>query len=53
VFTKIIKQEISMSIEIIHGDCLEEMKKLKDNSIDLILTDPPYFKMKNIDWDNQ
>ena len=24
------------------GDCLEIMKKLPDNSIDLILTDPPY-----------
>ena len=23
-------------------DCLEGMKKLSDNSIDLIITDPPY-----------
>lgn len=29
-------------IELINGDCLEEMKKIPDNSIDLILTDPPY-----------
>ncbi len=28
--------------EIIHGDCLDYMKTLEDNSIDLILTDPPY-----------
>ena len=27
---------------IILGDCLEEMKGLQDNSIDLIVTDPPY-----------
>lgn len=27
---------------IIHGDCLEELKKLPDNSIDAIVTDPPY-----------
>ena len=27
---------------IINGNCLEELKKLPDNSIDLILTDPPY-----------
>ena len=25
-----------------HGDCLEEMKKIPDGSVDLILTDPPY-----------
>ena len=29
-------------IELSHGDCLEEMKKIPDVSIDLVLTDPPY-----------
>jgi site-specific DNA-methyltransferase (adenine-specific)/modification methylase len=29
-------------IELILGDCLVEMKKLKDKSIDLVLTSPPY-----------
>ena len=29
-------------IDLIHGDCLEVMKDIPDNSIDLILTDPPY-----------
>jgi len=28
--------------KIIQGDCLEELKKLKDNSIDLVITSPPY-----------
>lgn len=28
--------------KIIHGDCIEEMKKLEENSIDSIVTDPPY-----------
>lgn len=28
--------------KIIQGDCLEIMKKMKDNSVDLVLTDPPY-----------
>lgn len=28
--------------KIIEGDCLEVMKELKDNSVDLIITDPPY-----------
>ena len=31
-----------MRVELIHGDCLEEMKKIPDGSIDLVLTDPPY-----------
>ena len=29
-------------IELYNGDCLQEMKKLADNSIDCIITDPPY-----------
>jgi len=27
---------------VIQGDCLEVMKQIPDNSIDLIFTDPPY-----------
>lgn len=27
---------------IIQGDCLEQMKKLDDNSVDSIVSDPPY-----------
>ena len=30
------------SYQLIHGDCLDAMRDLKDDSIDLILTDPPY-----------
>lgn len=29
-------------IELINGECLEEMKKIPDGSVDLVLTDPPY-----------
>ena len=29
-------------IDLIKGDCLEVMKTIKDNSIDAIITDPPY-----------
>jgi len=29
-------------IQLIHGDCLDEMKKIPHGSIDLVLTDPPY-----------
>lgn len=27
---------------LINGDCLEEMKKIPDGSVDMVLTDPPY-----------
>jgi len=30
------------SITLFHGDCLEVMKDIKDQSIDMVLADPPY-----------
>jgi site-specific DNA-methyltransferase (adenine-specific) len=35
---------------LINGDCLEELKKLKDNSVNLVLIDPPYNIGKDT-WD--
>lgn len=35
---------------IYHGDCIEGMKILPDNSIDMVLTDPPYGTTQN-KWD--
>ena len=29
-------------MQLIHGDCLEEMAKLDAGSVDMVLTDPPY-----------
>jgi DNA modification methylase len=29
-------------INIILGDCLDKLKEIDDNSIDLIITSPPY-----------
>jgi DNA modification methylase len=37
-------------MELIHGDCLTEMKRIADGSIDLILSDPPYGTTGNA-WD--
>jgi DNA modification methylase len=31
-----------VSWEIVHGDCIEVMREMPDNSIDSICTDPPY-----------
>lgn len=38
--------------KLIHGDCLEELKKLPENSVDLIFADPPYglAKKKGLGW---
>lgn len=37
-----IAQQRSFTNEIIHGDCIEVMHQMSDNSVDFILTDPPY-----------
>lgn len=39
--------------EVLQGDCLEILKTIPDNSVDLICTDPPYFKVKKDWWDRQ
>ena len=44
---------MSNTYQVINGDCLEKMAALPSNSVDLILTDPPYFKVKDDDWDRQ
>lgn len=43
-----------MNIKLFNGDCLEQMKQLPDNSVDSIVTDPPYgisFMAKKWDYD--
>ncbi|EFC9681662.1 site-specific DNA-methyltransferase [Escherichia coli] len=41
------------SVELVNADSLHYVATLPDNSIDLIVTDPPYFKVKPNGWDNQ
>lgn len=37
---------------VLHGDCLEEMESIEDNSIDSIVDDPPYaLGFMGKDWD--
>ena len=40
--------------KVVEGDCLIEIKKIPENSIDLIIADPPYnlSKGKPLKWDN-
>ena len=32
---------LTPQITLWQGDCLEEMKRIPDNSVDMVLTDPP------------
>ena len=36
-----------------NGDCLQVLKNLPAHSVDLVLTDPPYFNVKDDAWDRQ
>jgi len=37
---------------IIHGDCIEELRKLDKNSVEAVVTDPPYgIAFMSKDWD--
>lgn len=40
-----------MSVQLLHGDCLELMRDLPDDSVDLILCDLPYGTTQN-KWDS-
>lgn len=39
--------------KVIHGDCVEELKKIKSETIDLVVADPPYWKVIGESWDYQ
>jgi DNA modification methylase len=46
------EKEIPLVNRIILGDCLEKLKEIPDNSVDLIATDPPYgLEFMGKDWD--
>ena len=43
-----------MKYELVHGDCIEVLRKMEDNSVDAVVTDPPYglsFMGKRWDYD--
>jgi DNA modification methylase len=48
------QNRIQIIMKLLHGDCLEQMKTLPDNSVDAIVSDPPYgisFMAKKWDYD--
>ncbi len=54
---KIVKKKEEKELlklnSIICGDCIEELKKIPSRSVDLIVLDPPYWKVINEHWDYQ
>lgn len=39
--------------DILVGDALDELRHLPDSSVDMLLTSPPYFRLRNYQHDNQ
>jgi site-specific DNA-methyltransferase (adenine-specific) len=35
------------------GDCLDVLRTMPDCSVDAVVTDPPYYRVKDADWDRQ
>ena len=40
---KIDKSKVKQKIQIHNADCMQYLKTMEDNSIDCVITDPPYF----------
>ena len=38
-------------VTLYHGDCLDVLATLPDDSVDAVITDPPYFKVVDEPWD--
>jgi len=41
------------NVAIACGDCLEVMRGFPDKSVDAVITDPPYFRIVDAQWDKQ
>ena len=40
-------------IKILHGNCIDKIKELDDNSIDCVVSSPPYFGLRDYGVDGQ
>ena len=40
-------------IKILQGNCIDKIKELEDNSIDCVVSSPPYFGLRDyqVEWD--
>ena len=50
--TNIINEEIITKNILYNEDCISYMKKLLNESINLTIADPPYYKVVHEKWDN-
>lgn len=41
------KELKKMSCELINGDCLHVLKNMPNNSVDMVITSPPYFNLRD------
>jgi DNA modification methylase len=48
-----IRQANIESVNLMNQDCLSYLPALPDESIDLVVTDPPYYKIVSDKWDHQ
>jgi DNA modification methylase len=45
-------EKMKVSCQLFLADCLEKLKEIPDNNIDLVLTDPPYgLEFMGKSWD--
>ena len=48
-----IRKAIARMIELHNTECLAFMRRMESNSVDAIVTDPPYFGVVDEEWDRQ
>lgn len=49
IYRQVCKEEGLEEFDVTEGDCLEEMKKIDDESVDFVVVDPPY--REDVKWD--
>ena len=47
-----MEKNISIN-KIVLGECVDIMSKMDEFSVDLVVADPPYWKVVNEEWDNK
>ena len=40
-------------VQLFHGDCRDILPQLEPGTVDVLLADPPYFQVKDEEWDRQ
>ena len=36
--------------QVIFGDCIDKLKSIESETVDLLIADPPYFRVVNQEW---